>query len=96
MDKQGDQKFVHFMPQLTATSHLQRLVHNKQKMVMNNGLGITCHCLSKDATDLCKGTEENYKPQQDSWSLAYGLDTWTDRWTDRQTDTESKRHWSLL
>jgi hypothetical protein len=94
-DKQGDGKFVRFMPHLT-TSHLRRLVRNKQKMFMNNELGITCHCLSEDAIELCKGTEENNKPQQDSWSVAYGLDTQTSRQTDRQTDTEGKRHWSLL
>jgi hypothetical protein len=44
-------------------------------MVMNNEFGITCHSLSEDAIVLCKGTEENNKPQQESWSLAYGIDT---------------------
>jgi hypothetical protein len=57
-------------------------------MVINNELGITCHRLFEDTTVLRKGTGENNKPQQESWSLAYGLDTWRVRQTDRQTDRQ--------
>jgi hypothetical protein len=38
-------------------------------MVMNNDLGKTCNSLSEDAIELCKGTEENNKLQDESWSL---------------------------
>jgi hypothetical protein len=81
-----------FMPHSTTTSSLQRLVRNKQKTVMNNELGIICHSLSEDAIVLCKGTEENNKPEQDGYSVVRGLDTRRDR----PKYTEDRRHWSLL
>jgi hypothetical protein len=40
-------------------------------MVMNNELDITCHCLTKDAIELCKETGENNKSQQVSWFLTH-------------------------
>jgi hypothetical protein len=57
------------MPYLTKISHLQGLVSNLQRRVINNEIEIACHNLFEDTVVLCEETEENNDPQKYSLSL---------------------------